>query len=207
MYNKAVKYQPNLKKELAKTCFNKGTSINDSITRNKHSGNSEAINIFSNLANPLFSCAIKFDPTLVEKAHIEKRKYGRAMLEKAKNNWKNNKSRRNSKPYKEAQKYLTKLEIEKVIPPPSWKSRPGFPKTFTGKGYKRSDAIIVATNGIDTFYGDKVIAIGPGLAEGRVSKKKATKYIYIRQSKEKGLKVRYRSAPGVKFKVDIKYYD
>ena len=206
MYNKAVKYQPDLKKELAKICYNKGTSINDSIIGNKHSGNSETINIFSNYANPLFSCAIRFDPTLAEKAQIEKRKYGRTMLEKAKTNWKTNKSRRNSKPYKEAQKYLTKLEIEKVIPPPSWKSRPGFPKTFTGKGYKRSDAIIVAVNGTNMFYGDKVTITGPEFSTGKNGKKRIKVKKFIVQSSQKGLRYRVRSTLGMKFRVNIQSF-
>jgi len=191
LFRKSVTYQPNLKTDIAKKCFDKAVLY---LSQNR---------MRSNEADELFALAVRYKPAFAVKANDIKRVYAKKMLDIVKPL-----SRAKQKPYvKEAKKYLSQTEIDKEIPPPTWKSRPGFPKTFVGKGFNKNDAIIIAVNGTNMFYGDKVLIAGSEFSTGINGRKKIKEKKFIVQSRKKGLPYRIRSATGVQITVDIRYFE
>jgi len=145
LYQKAVQYQPNLKADIAKECFSAGEKY-----LNQHQ---------SNVADGLLSMAVKYDASLEKEKNRITQAYGEKLLAIAKD-----KPKEERKGYvDEAKKYLAQKDIDKVIPPPGWKTV--FKKTYIGVGYTGGDdpdndgSIYTAKGGKDIQLGDRYTVI------------------------------------------------
>ena len=116
----------------------------------------------SGQAEKFFEQAKKYDPSLKGEIRQLLREYAYGVLSDAKGL-----SREKQDPcIREARKYLTKKEVDEVIPPPTWKLVPGSEKLLIGQGldnsikaaeYKREikfgyRIVITAENKSDVFY-------------------------------------------------------
>jgi tetratricopeptide (TPR) repeat protein len=141
-YQKATSYQPQLKKEIAQRCFSEGEKyLNKSNT---------------NSATGLLNTAVAYDNTLQEKKDVLFKIYASNILTYARSRPKEERKRY----IDEARKYLSQELIDHAFPPPTWKSIPGYPKTFEGQGWKKENAFVIFTIGENAKIGDNVIITG-----------------------------------------------
>jgi tetratricopeptide (TPR) repeat protein len=184
-YQKAVQYQPQLKPEIAQRYFATGEA-------NLNQGKSAA-------ADEFLALAVQYDPSLNERKRQLQRDYANRLLATAKS-----KPRAEQKPYlDEAKKYLSQSEIEQVVPPPTWKSIPGFPKVFEGKGMGENQVIVVSVSGEQHIYGDKVVVSGEKFAMWKYDPPVSGEHSYISQSQKNGSRIEVRAPETKKFTVNI----
>jgi tetratricopeptide (TPR) repeat protein len=189
LFSKAVDYQPNLKKEIAPLYFDIGkTYLNQSQ---------------SNMADEFLLLARNFDPSLNNDIKATTQTYGKKLLDIAKD--KPKEERR--KYVDEARKYVGQETIDKVFPPPSWKTI--LTQKYTGKGYGKNDHVNTVRLGIDVKLGDKIIIMGEkfDVWHSRKWQSYTDKHEAINKNPrklEKGVAV--RTAKGNKFTVEVQRF-
>ena len=192
-YRKALRYNPKLKDIITERCYQKIIFLLSPFRC--CSASAEKLATFINAYTSNYKEKIK-------EAQIA---YARKCLQIAKNRPKNKRQ-----PYlKEAKKYLTQKEINKVIPPPSWKTV--FAKEYIGVGFTGGDdpkyndgGIKTVKFGKDYVFGDKSIITGKIFEVWDNGWKKYNKIrIHINTTTNTGGFLTIRAPKGVKFTVEI----